>query len=172
MAELSEASGVPLSSLSKLELGQLNLTYDKLMRLSRALGADFSDIVENESAGAPPPGRRAVVPAGSGQRVKWGPHKALVSATELLSKAFTPVMLEVKARTLREHGPMTRLTTETYLLAIDGELTLHLESYAPLGMRPGDGVYFDGRTPHAVLTASGRPCTALLVASPEEPEFS
>ncbi len=44
LAELSERSVVPLSSLSKLELGQLTLTYEKLVRSSRALEADFDRI--------------------------------------------------------------------------------------------------------------------------------
>ena len=53
LAELSERSGVPLSSLSKLELGQVSLTYDKLMRLCRALEVDLEHVIRHEAEAAP-----------------------------------------------------------------------------------------------------------------------
>ena len=37
LAQLGEASGVPVSTLSRVELGQNALNYDKLIRLCRAL---------------------------------------------------------------------------------------------------------------------------------------
>jgi transcriptional regulator with XRE-family HTH domain len=172
LAELSERSGVPLSSLSKLELGQLSLSYDKLTRLSRALGADFDQIVMTEVQSTTPTGRRSVARAGDGQRVMWGPHRTLVAASDLLSKAFTPVMLEVKVHSLRDHGPFTQLSGEAYLMALDGELILHVESYAPLTLSPGDGIYFDGRSPHAILAGGGGTARALLIASADDSAFT
>jgi transcriptional regulator with XRE-family HTH domain len=172
LAELSERSGVPLSSLSKLELGQLSLTYEKLMRLSRALEADFDYIMQDERDVAPPPGRRALVRAGGGERTRWGPHRALVSAADLLSKAFLPVVLEVNARSLADHGPLVQLESEAYLMVLIGTITLHAESYAPLRMMTGDGIYFDGRMPHAILSNEVRPARVLLVAPANEAAFN
>ena len=172
LAQLSEASGIPVSSLSKLELGQLHLTCEKLLRLKRALGPEFCEIVENDSVAETPRGRRSVIPSGQGAHAKWGPHKALVSASELLNKLFTPIVLEVTEQTLCEHGPLKQLKAEAYVMALEGALALHLESYAPLRLEQGDAVYFDGRTPHALISASENKAKALLVVSPTETEFT
>lgn len=172
LAELSERSGVPLSSLSKLELGQLTLTYDKLVRLSRALEADFDHIVQQDLDGAPPPGRRALDRSNAGERGRWGPHRVFVSAAELLAKSFAPVVVEVKASSLKDHGPFVQLSGESYLFVFEGEVALHMESYAPLVLAKGDGLYFDGRIPHAILANGAGGARALLVAQPGEAAFN
>lgn len=171
LAELSERSGVPLSSLSKLELGQVSLTYDKLMRLCRALEVDLEHVIRHEAEAAPAPsGRRVVTRAGEGRAIRVGPHPAALTADELLAKPFLPAILTVTARSLGAHGPLVRLSGEVYLLVLEGEAVLHAESYSPLPLDPGDGVYFDGRAPHAVL-ARGKTAKILLVAPPGEPQF-
>jgi transcriptional regulator with XRE-family HTH domain len=173
LAELSERAGVPLSSLSKLELGQVLLTYDKLMRLCRALEVDLENVIQRQAEDSPPPGgRRVVARAGQGEAIRLGPHTATLAASELLAKPFAPAILTISARSLAEHGPMMRLSGEVYLLALEGAAVLHAESYSPLTLNVGDGVYFDGRAPHAVLAQGGKPAKVLLVAPPGEPPLS
>jgi transcriptional regulator with XRE-family HTH domain len=169
LAELSERSGVPLSSLSKLELGQVSLTYDKLMRLCRSLDVDLEHVIRHEAEAAPAPsGRRVVTRAGEGKAVRVGPHLGALTAGELLAKPFAPAILTVTARSLTEHGPFIRLSGEVYLLALEGAAVLHAESYAPQVLNAGDGIYFDGRAPHALL-AQGKKAKVLLIAPPGEP---
>lgn len=173
LAELSERSGVPLSTLSKLELGQALLTYDKLRRLCRALEVDLENVFRHQAeAGPAPSGRRVVTRAGEGEAIRLGPHTATVAAGELLAKPFAPAILTITAKSLAEHGPMMRLSGEVYLLALEGAAVLYADSYAPLTLSPGDGVYFDGRSPHAVLAHGGKPAKVLLVAPPGEPPLS
>lgn len=170
LAELSERSSVPLSSLSKLELGQVSLTYDKLMRLCRALEVDLEHVIRHEAQTAPAPlGRRVVVRSGEGGDVRLGPHVGSLTAAELLSKPFAPVILQVKAKTLSEHGPLVRLSGEVYALVLEGAVALHAESYSPQTLKTGDGVYFDGRNPHALLATGGKSAKVLLITPPDEP---
>jgi transcriptional regulator with XRE-family HTH domain len=169
LAELSERSGVPLSSLSKLELGQVLLTYDKLMRLCRALEVDLEHVIRHHAEGSTAPsGRRVVARAGEGETARLGPHTAILAAPDLMAKPFAPAILTLNARSLAEHGPMIRLSGEVYLLTLEGAAVLHAESYAPLVLNVGDGVYFDGRSPHALL-AQGKSAKVLLVAPPGDP---
>jgi transcriptional regulator with XRE-family HTH domain len=169
LAELSERSGVPLSSLSKLELGQVSLTYDKLMRLCRSLEVDLEHVIRHEAEVAPAPsGRRVVARAGEGRVVRVGPHLGKLTAAELLSKPFAPAILDITAKSLTEHGPFVRLSGEVYLLVLEGAAVLHAESYSPQLLNPGDGVYFDARAPHALL-AQSKKAKVLLVAPPGDP---
>jgi transcriptional regulator with XRE-family HTH domain len=163
LAQVSERSGIPLSTLSKLELAQVGLTYGKLARLCRALEVD------DEQALPPPPaaaaGRRSVGRAGGEAPDELGPHQARFPGAELLGRAMTPIILDVKAASLSAHGPLRELAGEAYLHVLQGAVVLHSEIYAPLELGVGDGVYFDGRARHAILAAPGAPARVLLVVS-------
>src|SRR5690242_21835193 len=98
LAQLSEASGVPVSTLSRVELGQNALNYDKLIRLCRALDVDLDNLVARQAEQAPPPasGRRSVDKAGAGAPTRLGPHAARRIAAGLIGPALTPVMVDVE----------------------------------------------------------------------------
>ena len=161
-----ERSGMPLSTLSKLELGKVSLSYEKLMRLCKALDVDLERFVRNEADQAPPAvGRRAVIRSDGGERARFGVHEAEIAATDLLAKAFTPAILTLEAATLAEHGPLLALSGDVYLMFLDGSEDLHTDVYAPLKLRVGDAVYFDGRAPHAILASGADPTRVLLIAA-------
>ncbi len=166
LAQLGEKSGVPLSTLSKLELGQVSLSYEKLMRLCRALDVDLERFVRSEAESAPAAvGRRTVVRKGAGESEAFGVHRAEVAGADLLSKAFTPAILTLEAQDLAAHGPLTSMSGDVYVLVLSGAAVLQTEVYAPLKLAQGDAVYFDGRTPHALLAAGPGAAQVLMVAS-------
>lgn len=165
LAQLSEASGVPISTLSRVELGQNALNYDKLVRLCRALEVDLEGLMTREAEGvAAPSGRRSVTKAGDGGPVQVGPASGHAAAADLLSKSFTPVILEVTAKSPEAHGATVTHPGEAYVLVLDGAVEFRSHLYAPLALAKGDGVYFDAAAGY-VLLAPGGPARVLLVAS-------
>ena len=44
LKQLSEASGVPVSTLSKMELAQVSVSYEKLAAAARALNVDIAQL--------------------------------------------------------------------------------------------------------------------------------
>jgi len=174
LAQLSERSGVPLSTLSKVELGQTSLSYENLLRICKGLEIDMARLIGAEAdgvVGAPPVtaapplamGRRAVARGGEGETLHLPCGKGRVAGSDLIRKAFTPVTVDIDATCLDDHGGFHRDDGEAYVMVIAGELTLHSELYSPLHLREGDGVYFDARAGYA-LTRSGKDsCRALLV---------
>jgi DNA-binding Xre family transcriptional regulator len=170
LADLSAQSGIPISTLSRLELGQNGLTTGKMIRLCRALDIDVEELLAREET--PPTavsGRRSVVRAGEGRTVRVGADVGRLAAADLLCRRLTPILLDVTAERLAEDAVLSTHDGEVYLLVIDGEIELHSELYAPLPLGPGDGVYFDAACGYA-LTAPRGPGRALLVAS-DEPAF-
>jgi transcriptional regulator with XRE-family HTH domain len=102
LAQLSEKSGVPLSTLSKVELGQSTLGYDKLIHICRAMDIDPGmAMLADAPANAAPSGRRAVYRNGDGDAARLGPHVVKIVAAELLSKPFTPLIVDIQANTGR-----------------------------------------------------------------------
>ncbi len=168
LAQLSDRSGVPLSSLSKAELGQVALTHDKLLRLCRALDVDLERTLWMEAETAPmAAGRRSVIRAGEGEPGRLGPHATRAAAGELLSKSFSPLFVDIEVSDLADHGPLQTGAGEMFLLVLEGAVVLHSEVYAPLRLAAGDSIYFDGRAGYALL-AEGGPAKAMLVVTGEE----
>jgi transcriptional regulator with XRE-family HTH domain len=164
LIQLADACGVPVSSLSRVELGQSRLNYDKLVRLCRALDVDLHGLVAREAEAGPPAlGRRALTLAGQGESVTFGPHDARLPAADLLGKAFTPVVLEIEAASLDAHGPLQETAGEGWLLVLAGTVRVHSGLYAPTDLAAGDSLYFDARGGYALLKVGEAPAKALLV---------
>ncbi len=166
LAELADEAKIPLSTLSRVELGQNALNYEKLVRLCKALEVDIQGLVTREAESSSiPSGRRSVTRAEQGDAVRLGVNTGRLAAGDLLEKNFTPVTLHLNASSLDDHGAMTVLPGEAYVLALTGQTVLHSQLYAPLVLNPGDGVYFDGRSPYALLAGDEGGATALLISA-------
>lgn len=167
LQQLSEKSGVPLSTLSKLELGQASLTYDKILRICRALDVDPGlSILQQASVTPAPSARRAVIRAGEGEEVSFGAHVAKVGAQDLLSKSFTPMLLTLQPA--KEAQARQTQPGEVYIHVLKGVAVLMTDIYAPLKLSAGDAIFFDGGVEHVLHAASDEPCTALMIVSGDE----
>ena len=61
LKEMSERSGIPVSTLSKVEHDRLTLTYDKLLQLSQKLNIRISELfAESDSADESVTARRSL----------------------------------------------------------------------------------------------------------------
>jgi transcriptional regulator with XRE-family HTH domain len=168
LLQVSEKTGLSISTLSKLEKGKASLSYDKLVLLSKGLGVDFSRLLEPHqpqlplNVAVPSTGRRLIQRAGEGQMIETSSYRQLYLATEMLNKKITPMVVEVQARTLdeftAEFGGLIRHPGEEFAMVLDGELEFHTELWAPARLKEGDSVYFDSDMGHAYLKASEGRC--------------
>jgi hypothetical protein len=112
-------------------------------------------------------GRRSVIRAGEGALVKVAANTGRRAAADLLSKSFSPIVVDVSAASLGAHGPMAAHSGEAYLLVVAGAVQFHSHLYAPLSMAAGDAVYFDASAGYAVI-APDAPAKVLLVRVGDE----
>jgi transcriptional regulator with XRE-family HTH domain len=47
LSDVSQRTGLPVSTLSKVEYGKMSLTYDKLVRISKGLGIDLAQLLSH-----------------------------------------------------------------------------------------------------------------------------
>ncbi len=172
---LSQRTGIPLSTLSKLELGQSVLTHEKWTLLCNALEADPANEILRElgggGSGEPPSGRRSVRYRHSGGGEYSGPYMITPAAEDLTAKAFTPLLVELFAGSLEEHGPPRRGGGEIFVHVVEGCVVLHAEGYRPVTLAHGDSIYFDGARNH-VLLAHEKPARALIILSGDSPDWA
>lgn len=168
LADLSQKTGMQASTLSKLENGKAELTIDKLLRISLALDiniADFFTTPTDQFAARPNSGIRSITRAGEGTRVDSPGGSYTYQAYDLLRKNFTPMIAEIRARSLEEFGPFHRHAGEEFIYVIEGELAFYSDIYTPVHIRAGDTLYFDSGMGHAYVAAGDGPCRILSVFS-------
>src|SRR6187551_1172968 len=72
LAEVSERTGLPAPTLSKVENDKVALTFDKLVRISDGLGIDIAELIgsaTNKPQATAGTTRRSVARAGEGKRI-------------------------------------------------------------------------------------------------------
>ena len=174
LAEVSARTGLPLSTLSKIENDKMSLTFDKLLRLSSGLGVDISALFNGETTESGFPGgsgRRSIIRAGEGKAIETPNYSHLYPAWELLNKRIIPIVAEAHARSLEEFGELIRHPGEEYAFVIEGEVDLHTSLYAPVRLRAGDSIYFDSGMGHAYIAVGEGPCRILSLNSAPETQL-
>lgn len=176
LSELSDRTGLPISTLSKVENNRMSLTYDKLTRISRGLEIDIADLFGSSSqASAPqqvPTGRRSITRANEGYAIDTDNYGQRFPASELRQKRFTPIVAEIRARSLQEFGELIRHPGEEFALVLEGSLELHTDLYAPARLEVGDSIYFDSNMGHAYIAVGDATCRVLSVCTESEPPES
>jgi len=173
LSEVSRRTGLPVSTLSKVENDKMSLSYDKLARISRGLEIDIGLLFTSEAV-APlslVTGRRSITRAGEGRLIDTDPYEHIYPATDLLNKRFVPIVVEVRARSLSEFSELIRHAGEEFTFVLEGTVELHTDLYAPVRLEVGDSIYFDSGMGHVYLSAGPGPCRVLSICSGEETQL-
>jgi transcriptional regulator with XRE-family HTH domain len=167
LSGVSEKTGLPVSTLSRIENDQISPTYDQLTRLSVGLSIDLAQLLSGDTEEAKPiqTARRSVNRVGDGQLLDTPMQSLRYLSVDLTNKQFAPIIGEIKARSLQEAGEFHRHAGEEFLFVIAGELELHSESYMPLNLRAGESVYFDSGMAHAYVSVGKERCKILSICT-------
>ncbi len=172
LADVSARTGLSVSALSKVENGQMFLTYDKLARLSSGMGVDITFFFESREKAAgdanPVTARRTISRKGEGERVNTRFYDYLYPCTDLSNRRLLPMVGEVKARTIEEFGGLVSHDGEEFTLVLEGRVEVRTAFYGPTILEAGDSIYFDSTMPHAYLAASDEPCRIVCVSTAPE----
>lgn len=173
LSEVSRRTGLPVSTLSKVENDKMSLSYDKLARISRGLEIDIGVLFSSEAT-APlslVTGRRSITRAGEGRVIETDTYETLFCATDLLNKRFVPLIAEVRARSTSEFGEMIRHPGEEYAYILEGTAELHTDLYAPVVLETGDSIYFDSGMGHVYINVGPGRCRVLSICSGDESQL-
>lgn len=164
---LSEVSGVPLSTLSKIELGRAALSYDKFMAVARALGVEMAELLQTGEAN-----EQAVF---AGQLLKTRvldqegyssdnyQHQFLFS--EIRGKVMTPLVATVHSRQVHDFSEFIKHPGQEFAYVLSGAVTILFENGKSISLKRNEAAYFDSTIGHVYLTASRTPARVLAVCS-------
>lgn len=163
LKQMSAKSGIPVSTLSKVEHDRLTLSYDKLQQLSQRLNIRMSDLFA-ESQEDPAPrvtGRRSIGTIDKAVRVITDNYDYHYLCTDLRQKRMIPIITRIRARSASEFGDLVRHHGEEFIYVLEGEVEIHTEFYDPVALSAGQGIYLDSSMGHAYVVAEG--CEEALV---------
>ena len=154
LKEMSERSGIPVSTLSKVEHDRLTLTYDKLLQLSQKLHIRISELfAESEPADEGVTARRSIGRIDESVRVTTQNYDYYYLCTELRRKRMIPILTRIRAKSLGEFGDLVRHSGEEYIHVLEGSIIVHTEFYDPVTLGEGEGIYIDSNMGHAYVAA-------------------
>jgi transcriptional regulator with XRE-family HTH domain len=170
IADVSEATGIAKSTLSRVENDQLSLTYSKLLQLCRGLDIDIAQLFAGraEAPEVRPSARRTFSPPGSGRHMVVNRQSYTYLCTELAGKKMTPMIGTITSRTLAESNGLLKHEGEEFSYVLEGRLELHTEFYSPLVLDVGGSVYFDSTMGHAYISVGEQPLKVLCVCTTPE----
>ena len=169
LADVARKTGIPVSTLSKVENGKTELTMDRMLRVSVALDVNIADLFGSPARvpAARDRARRSITRLGEGNVVASSYGDYCYHAQDLLEKRAAPLIATIRARTLEEFGEYHRHEGEEFLYVLEGELSLHTDTYAPVCLKKGESIYFDSQMGHAYICASEAACRILLICIAE-----
>jgi transcriptional regulator with XRE-family HTH domain len=157
LKEMSAKSGIPFSTLSKIEHDRLTLSYDKLQQLSQRLGMRMSELFAEET-GDPSPAvtaRRSLGDIDKAVRVKTPNYDYYYLCTELRRKRMVPVITKIRASSREEFGELVRHDGEEFIYVLKGQIVVHTQFYDPVTLEEGQAIYIDSGMGHAYVAAPG-----------------
>ena len=157
LREMSDRSGIPLSTLSKVEHDRLTLTYDKLQQLSQRLGMRMSELFSESGSAAESAvtARRSIGRLDRSIQVTTANYDYHYLCPELRRKRMIPVLTNIRAKTVEEFGDLVRHSGEEYIYVLEGRIEVHTEFYDPVVLEAGESIYIDSQMGHAYIVAEG-----------------
>lgn len=166
LKDLSGRSGVALSTLSKMELGQMSVSYEKLAAVARALSLDVGQLLD----------ARAAAPAGAAPVVVWseaggapayssGNYDYRMLATGFPGKRMTPLHGRILARERDQFPDFVRHPGQEFVTVLSGRVRIEFETGEKIEVGRHESAYFDSGVGHIYLSLGRADAQVLVVMS-------
>lgn len=165
---LSQRSGVALSTLSKIELGQITVGYEKFGAVAHALEVDIAALFDpraDPSPGAAPPVAVHSTLADA-PRYDEGHYAFRMLATDFTGRRMTPVHGTIAARSLADFPDYIRHAGQEFVMVLAGRVRIAFETGQTIDLSRHESAYFDSGVGHVYLS-TGRGDAQVIVVMTE-----
>ncbi len=166
LKDLSERCGVALSTLSKIELGQISVSYEKFAAVARALDVDIAALFDPRAAAAPAAGHRPTVVRSTldtAPSYDTENYDYRMLATEFPAKRMTPLHGIVAARRLEQFPDYIRHPGQEFVMVLSGRVRIHFETGETIDLAREESAYFDSGVGHIYLSTSKADAQVVVV---------
>jgi transcriptional regulator with XRE-family HTH domain len=153
LSQVSDATGVSISNLSKIENNQISPSFDIMKRICDGLGVSIEDFVHPGEKNVVS-GRKTTTREGEGDHFTSGQYDYRAHASELSRKAMVPLEILVRARSVDEFDHWSQHRGEEFVYVLSGAIEVHTEHYAAFRLERGESAYFDSSMRHLYVSVS------------------
>ncbi|WP_159993833.1 helix-turn-helix domain-containing protein [Roseomonas sp. 18066] len=150
LVALGGRSGVAISTLSKIENGQVSPVYGTLRKIAVGLGIPFEQLIADQPAEAPRPAQ-VLTRAGDTADFRHARYAYAMHAAQLEAKAMLPIVMTIDSAAPPAAGEWSSHAGEEFLFVLEGSVEVHLQGQPPLLLGRGDSLYIDSRVPHGFV---------------------
>ncbi|ATP51136.1 Cro/Cl family transcriptional regulator [Pseudomonas putida] len=155
LKQLSEASGVPVSTLSKMELAQVSVSYEKLAAAARALNVDIAQLFRaSGSADTPVPVTVVVDSLAAVAGYATGTYDYHPIAGAFPERRMTPAYARIIARERGQFDDFIRHPGQEFALVLSGRVRIEFETGEAVSIGPQETAYFNSQVGHIYLSES------------------
>jgi transcriptional regulator with XRE-family HTH domain len=169
LKDLSARSGVALSTLSKMELGQVAVSYEKLAAVAGALALDVSQLFAPQRAGTGALARQ-------GAPVAWTSAEALPAyssgqydyqllATGYAGRRMSPLHARIVARRREQFPEFIHHAGQEFVMVLSGRVRIEFETGEAIELGRYESAYFDSGVGHCYLSLSRADAQVVVVMS-------
>ncbi len=162
LTQVSEKTGLAVSTLSKTERGEMSMTYDKFMQLATGLGLDVGELFSTTGQHFSPKGV-AITRAGETVRHETETYVYELPASDMHNKQMTPMFGRIKAHDIKEFKEIVHHPGEEFVFVLSGTLSVHIEGQEVFYLTERECAYFDSTMGHAYVSAGDKDAEILVV---------
>ena len=163
LAGVSEATGVSISAISKIENDQVSPTFANLMRLAEGLDIPLSRLVSLDSEDRSGSARLTVTRAGDAKFRTTQSYDIWALCTDIQHKRMLPMVERVRSRDPDTADGMLSHSGEEFVYVLKGTVAVHTEHYEPVRLERGDSLYMDSQMAHTYTTVGAEDAEILMV---------
>ena len=152
LKQLSERSGVALSTLSKMELAQVSVSYEKLAAAARAMSVDIAQLfspAKAQSDTAQPTVVSTAIDSAAGYST--GNYDYHPMAGDFPGRSMTPMYARIFARELTQFEDYIRHPGQEFALVLSGRVRIQFETGESITIGCRETAYFNSSVGHIYL---------------------
>lgn len=155
LKQLAELSGVPVSTLSKMELAQVSVSYEKLAAAARALNVDIAQLFRaSGQVNAPSPATVVVDSIPDAAGYSTGTYDYYPIAGAFPERRMTPAYARIIARERGQFDDFIRHPGQEFAVVLSGRVRIEFETGEAVSIGPQQTAYFDSQVGHIYLSES------------------
>ena len=177
LKELSASTGIPISTLSKVERGLLSLSFANAQKLASGLGLNISNLIVNgeqellrnslSNRGA----LRSITRLNQAETFATDTHRFEVHAGDIQHKQMETMVVQVTCRDISDYQDLQQRSHlgEEFIYVLEGKVRVFTEYYEPADLVKGESIYLDAGMWHATVSISKKDALIMSVCSYGKP---
>lgn len=167
--QVSEGSGLAISTISKIERNLMAPTYDRFSQLAKGLDVDVSELFA-DAGDAFRDGEFVICRPGDEGYLETENYTYEMLFSHLRGKSMSPMLGTLKPLEKMKFDRMVSHPGEEFFYVIEGRVIVQLEGRPAVVLNAGESLYFDSSVGHLYASADENPARILCVCTHIEDE--